>query len=414
MDDLLFYGGYLRDALESQAKKMRQAVDAEPEESLKQADVDDWAAALAHHFAVACPELRQHDLWREPTKDVTVDVSRDQSRAISEHSLQAARNYPGYRVVVHLPFDGDAGVFRLRTSSFTTIWPRGRVTDGELLLTIDFPQDMPTNIDGQVNEFVNRVGQYLGWARQEIDTFNASLARDARQAIEARRQRVEQRDAQLAKSSIPVRRPGETGKTYIPDVLVRRPTPALPDTRADDRAPRLEPVLDGKVFEHILGVIRKQGLHIEQNPRTYRDMGEEDRRNVILSALTTHYDGFTAETSNQGGHTDILARHEGRNLFIGECKFWTGVEGFSATIDQLFGYSGWRDTKLAIVMFVLPEGLTAIVKKARAALAEHSQFVAWKEAASDTELRATMHWSGDEERLADLNVFFIHTPQSKS
>jgi hypothetical protein len=23
-----------------------------------------------------------------------------------------------------------------------------------------------------------------------------------------------------------------------------------------------------------------------------------------------------------------------------------------------------------------------------------------------------MHWRGDEERLADLNVFFVHTPQS--
>jgi hypothetical protein len=43
-----------------------------------------------------------------------------------------------------------------------------------------------------------------------------------------------------------------------------------------------------------LGVIRKQCLHIEQNPRTYTPMGEEDRRTVILSALTTHYDGFTA------------------------------------------------------------------------------------------------------------------------
>jgi hypothetical protein len=31
---------------------------------------------------------------------------------------------------------------------------------------------------------------------------------------------------------------------------------------------------------------------------------------VILSALTTHYDGFSAETDNQGGHTDILARYQ--------------------------------------------------------------------------------------------------------
>jgi len=44
----------------------------------------------------------------------------------------------------------------------------------------------------------------------------------------------------------------------------------------------------------------------------------------------------------------------------------------------------------------------------------HPQFVAWKEAEAETELRATMHWPGDEERLADLNVFFVSTPQARN
>ena len=48
------------------------------------------------------------------------------------------------------------------------------------------------------------------------------------------------------------------------------------------------------------------------------------------------------------------------------------------------------------------------------ALAEHPTFVAWRDAAGETELRATVHWPGDEERLADLNVFFVHTPQARS
>src|SRR5687767_1010825 len=78
VDDLLFYrGGELSQALESQANKMRQAVAAEPEESLNQADIDEWAAALAHHFAVACPELKHDEVSREPPTDVKLDVSRD-------------------------------------------------------------------------------------------------------------------------------------------------------------------------------------------------------------------------------------------------------------------------------------------------------------------------------------------------
>jgi hypothetical protein len=268
--------------------------------------------------------------------------------------------------------------------------------------------------DGQVGYFLATVLQWLGFARGDIDSFNASREQEAHRAIAGRRQRIEQRDTHLAESSIPVRRPGADGKkTYIADVLMRRPAPSLPQTRADDTPPKLEPALESRVFEHVLGVIRQQCPHIEQNPRTYGPMGEEDRRNVILSALTTHYDGFTAETDNQGGHTDIHARYQSRNVFICECKFWNGAQSLTDAIDQLFGYAGWRDTKLAIAVFVRARGMTEIVKKAKATLSAHPQFAAWHNSASDTELRAAIRWAGDDERLADLNVFLVSPPENR-
>jgi hypothetical protein len=411
MDDHLFFGGELRLALEAQERKMRQAVDVEPEESLLQADGNEWAAALAHHFLVACPQLKTDEAWREPTKDVKLDVSRDQSRYFSDYASQLARNFPGYRVVVHVPFDGDAGVFSLRTSSFDFNPPRGRAKDQELLLTIDFPSDQTPDIDAQTDGFINSVGKYLGWAEAQIDSFNSALEQQARQAIERRRNLVVGRDAQLSKSKIPIRRPGEKGKTFIPDVLVRRPAPSLPVTRGDDVAPRLEPVLEGRIFEHILEVVRMQANQMEQSPKTYAEMGEEDRRQTLVATLNTHYEGrAAAEAFNNQGKTDILIRHDGKNLFICECKFWTGPDGFAETVDQLFRYVGWRDTKLALVIFVREKGLTALLKKARTTLAKHAQFVAWSEPATETELRATMSWPGDSERLAELNVFFVHTP----
>lgn len=144
-------------------------------------------------------------------------------------------------------------------------------------------------------------------------------------AIATRRRRISQRDAALAESTIPVRRVREHGATtYIADVLVRRPAPSSPSNRADEKPPALEPTLDDKAFEHVLAVIRQQALLIEQHPKTYASMGEEGRRN--------------------------------RNVFIAECKFWTGEQGSVETIDQLFGYTGWRDTKLDILMFVRAKG----------------------------------------------------------
>jgi hypothetical protein len=285
-----------------------------------------------------------------------------------------------------------------------------------LILAIEYPHDSPPDIDATVARFTASVTQALDWARHDIEGFNRALKQRAREVIERRRQRIQQRDEHIARSKIPVRQPGGPGaKTYIPDALVRRPAPSLPQTKGDDRPPRLEPALDASIFEHILSVIRMHGQQMEQSPGIYAGMGEEDRRQTIVATLNTHYSGRAhAEAFNNQGKTDILIRYEGRNLFICECKFWSGPEGFSDTIDQLYRYAGWHDTKLAIVMFVRAKGLTGILVKARQALAAHQTFVAWKDAASETELRAVAHWPGDKERHADLNIFFIHTPNEKA
>ena len=173
----------------------------------------------------------------------------------------------------------------------------------------------------------------------------------------------------------------------------------------------LEPVLSNDVFEHVLGVIRSIGRDMERSPKTYAGMGEEDRRQVLLVALNTHYRGqTTAEAVNVAGKTDLLLRHEGQSLFIGQCKFWTGARGFLDTVDQLFRYRAWRDSKLAIVMFVRERDLSGIVDKARDALQDDDQFVEWRQPATETELRCITRWPGDDRRHADLNIFFVHTP----
>ena len=63
---------------------MRAAIDAEPEETLPQVDVAEWAASLAHHFAVDCPALQTDDVWMEEPKQVGVDVSSHHARYFSD------------------------------------------------------------------------------------------------------------------------------------------------------------------------------------------------------------------------------------------------------------------------------------------------------------------------------------------
>jgi hypothetical protein len=407
MDELLFTNGELRLALEHQTRRVHEAVEAVPEQHVLQADVDEWTAALAEEFRVDAPELQVDLMYREPAKDVKVDVSHDRGRYFSPYTSD--RRIAGYRVVVRVPFTGDAGVFELRPNQFTYNPPRAQVDGSELALTLEYPHDKQPDIDAEVNGTIGTVQQWLGWARGEIDSFNRTLEQEAHRAVAARRARIEQREQHLATSSIPERRQDD-GKTYIPEVIVRRPAPKLPAATAPGVV-ELEPVLEDRIFEHILSVVRMQALQMEQAPKTYAQMDEESRRDLFLGTLNTHYAGRgSAEAFNVSGKTDILIRYEGKSLFIAECKFWSGAKGFTDAVDQLFGYTSWRDTKLALIVFVREKGLTEIIEKGREVLAAHPQFVAWQPEAAETELRATVSWPGDDRRHADLNVFFVHTP----
>lgn len=404
--ELLFYGGDLRGTLENIKAALANDLAMTPDEHVLEAEEKAWANALVERYRVEAPSLRQDEMWQEQPEQIDVDVSHDFTRAVipGERAL-----IPGYRVVIHIPFDGDAGVFGLQPSQFSLNPPRAEVGVGELLDVIEYPSDSPADISAHAHQLANAVEGYLAYSRHDIEQHNASLTDVALQAIRQRRQRAEEHQAHLGETGLPVGPPDREAKTYIADALVRLPAPELPQRK--DEPVQLEPVLAAEVFEHILGLIRSSGEMMESSPVTYAAMGEEDLRQVILTGLNNSYRGkVTAEAFNVEGKTDILVRHEGSNLFIGECKVWSGAKGFGATVDQLFRYTGWRDTKLAIVMFVRKRNLTNVTESARQALEGHDRFVCWGQAATETELRATVSWPGDARRHADLNVFFVHTP----
>jgi len=407
--DALFWGGLLRDYLEARLRDMIEEIEATPEEHVLQTGIDTWADALADSYAVEVPALRREDWYMDEPRAIKVDVSWDHfRRAISDPRRPAY--VPGYRAVVHVPFDGDPNVFSLRPNTYTTVLPHALIRSGELIIEIEYPQDTPADIEAQATGELNRIEQWLGYARQDAQMFRTRLAQEARARIADRRQRIERHKDQLAQTSIPIRRQGGQGKTRIVDVIVRRPSPAR--ALKGSRRVALDPTLAADVYEHILGIVRDTARSMEQSPQTYVQMGEEDRRQLFVNALNSHYSGqVTAEAFNASGKTDILVKYEDRNLFIGECKFWSGRQAFLTAVDQLFGYSTLRDSKLAAIMFVWQRGLTEVITRAREALEDRPNFVRWSDSDEETELRAFMRWPGDEEKEAELAVTFVHTPE---
>jgi hypothetical protein len=114
----------------------------------------------------------------------------------------------------------------------------------------------------------------------------------------------------------------------------------------------------------ILDSIAGIGRHIERSPDPFKNMKEEDLRHFILASLNANYKGkATGETFNKSGKTDILVRVNDENIFIGECKFWWGQKSFLNAIDQLFGYTTSKDTRLALIIFNKKKNIKKILQK---------------------------------------------------
>ncbi len=140
-------------------------------------------------------------------------------------------------------------------------------------------------------------------------------------------------------------------------------------------------------------------------------MEEEDIRIHFLVQLNGQYEGnATGETFNLYGKTDILIRIQDRNIFIAECKFWKGPKALLESIDQILGYTNWRDTKTAILLFNRNKDFSRILEVIPETVEEHLNCKRQREYASETGFRFTMGHRDDENRELILTVLAFDVP----
>ena len=150
---------------------------------------------------------------------------------------------------------------------------------------------------------------------------------------------------------------------------------------------------------------------MERSPVAFGSMREEDLRQHFLVQLNGQYEGqATGETFNFEGKTDILGKSEGRNVFIAECKFWNGPKVLGDTVDQLLGYTSWRDTKTAVLLFNRKRALSTVLDKIAPTVAAHPNYVRELEFGDETSFRFVMKHRDDADRHLTMTVLVFELP----
>ncbi len=168
-------------------------------------------------------------------------------------------------------------------------------------------------------------------------------------------------------------------------------------------------------YEYILNVAQNMAIMLERSPSTFGKLGEEEVRDHFLVQLNGHFEGqATAETFNHHGKTDMIIKYKDRNVFITECKFWNGAKVFSDTIDQLLGYTSWRDTKTAIFLFNKNKDTSKVLKQIHELVKAHPNYKRESPGRLDeTRFRFILHQPGDTNReiyLQSVSMIFLRSP----
>lgn len=407
-DDYLFNGVDWNSVDRHQRQELAAEVERVDPDRLLNTSVEDLTSYFAEKFQIDVPVLDIENLVVDQ-HEKQIDVSRDPMRMIMNRSRPFL--VVGSEIEVEIPFTGDAEAFKIQPNPFTMNPPRACVRGSIVSFSVVGTNLQADQVRNQIDRTVSEIQSYLSNLRANVSGLNSQLPNVARTAIESRRAKLLANRHVVASLGFKLKQRENAPNTFAAPEVRRKISPVMPPASSTPYKP--EPTLALDDYEHILGVMQGMTQVMERSPSAFHGVDEESLRSHFLVQLNGHYQGqATGETFNYQGKTDILIRSEGRNIFIAECKFWAGPKKLTDTIDQLLGYSSWRDTKTAVVIFNRNRDFSKVLATIRQTVQEHPQFKRTLPGVSETIFRYMFAHRDDRNRELFLTVMAFDVPSS--
>ena len=405
MTDLLFNRHDLRDALDSQERTIAKEVASLGENQILNSSPSDLCGYFVEKYTVETIVIDEERIQAD-YGDVQIDVT---GRFDYGQRPGGGRTLvTGTRIVFYVPFQGDEDLLYCRASTHLLSGVRAAVRKNELIFMYDRTVKDAARIQAEFQQDLERLKRTLGFIKADVCKFNASIEERVNQLIVSRREKLLNDRGIVKNLGYPLRR-SDAPTTYVTPEVKRRIKPHLPRVSTEPYEP--EPALGMDDYEHILSVISNMAQVMERSPGAFCGMSEEDLREQFLVQLNGHYEGqATGETFNYTGKTDILIRVDGKNIFIAECKFWIGPSGLSNAVDQLLGYTSWRDTKTALLILNRDRKMSTVLEKIPGAIKSHSNFKKEVNYDSETGFQYILGHRDDPNREVTLTVLVFDVP----
>ena len=229
MKDLLFHTYDLRGTIENHAQELAKEIDSMSENEVLNTSPEDMIKYLTEKWRLDPLAINEPGIQIDYS-DAQIDVSGDFRRGILDTSKPFY--ITGTRVTFYVPFTGDPDLFKCRPSTYSLSPPRASVRRDELVFTYDFPNDLPEDRKSKVIDAFHRdlksTQDQVGRVNADINAFNAALQEDAKQKLNARREKLLQDRDLVASIGFPLRRGQNPSPTFVAPDVKRRIAPQKP------------------------------------------------------------------------------------------------------------------------------------------------------------------------------------------
>jgi hypothetical protein len=211
-EPLFLGGGDLRPTLEALTTRARKSVESIPEASFKAQDPSEVATKIFAENSVAPIELTEGAI---SVSAGDADIDRRRIPDMDWGFPGESPTIRGTRVTYSVPFTGDAGLFKIKPSRWTTSVPYATVGKNELLFSYDVQTSAVVGTKSMFEKDLASTKQWLSWGREEVDRHNSELVGVIEQAVDARTVRHVAASEGLAALGLPIATPGKA--TIVPD-----------------------------------------------------------------------------------------------------------------------------------------------------------------------------------------------------
>lgn len=400
----LFYEGELRSVLENQKSQLKKEIEEQQQNYLLNANETELIDHFIKKYQIEPIVLLEDQIYASDREEMIPAEQFDNFR----FNVTPGNSYKKQVIRYHLPFTGEKDLLKYAPST-RLLWTMDvPVSNSEICYDIIVFNEDPSRIQNAWGEFLKSLKTQVGHSTDDVNSYNSRLEAEITQQINQRKEGLLKKNNLLGSLGVPLKKNPEVPSTFSVPSPKKKVIVSKPNASTTPFTP--EPTLDENTYSDILKILYDTGIEIERHPSIYKGKDEETLRDHLLMVLSPHFQSVSGETFNKSGKTDILIRHEGKNLFVAECAIWKGAKQFLGKIDQLLSYLTWRDSKTAVIIFVKNKDFANVLNTIEENIPNHPCFL--KDIGKQDEgwLRFQFKLAEDESRTVFLSVIVFHFP----